>query len=340
MSDAIKPLIYAASEGPLSRSQANQAFEILFEGQATPAQVAGLLMSMRARGESVSEYSAAAAAMRAKCIPVSAPEGAMDIVGTGGDGIGTLNISTATAFVVAGAGVPVAKHGNRNLSSKSGAADALGQLGIDVMVGAEVVEQGIREAGIGFMMAPMHHPAMKHVMPVRQELGCKTIFNILGPLTNPASVKRQLTGAFAVDLIFPMAETLMELGSEKAWLVHGSDGTDEMSITGTTSVAALANGKIEGLEVHPEDAGLPVHRLRDILGGSPEENGKALIALLDGEKGAYRDAVLLNAAAALVVADKAATLKEGVEIASESIDSGKAKTAVETLARITQGAKK
>lgn len=340
MSDAIKPLIYAASEGPLSRSQANQAFEILFGGQATPAQVAGLLMSMRARGESVSEYSAAAAAMRAKCIPVSAPEGAMDIVGTGGDGIGTLNISTATAFVVAGAGVPVAKHGNRNLSSKSGAADALGQLGIDVMVGAEVVEQGIREAGIGFMMAPMHHPAMKHVMPVRQELGCKTIFNILGPLTNPASVKRQLTGAFAVDLIFPMAETLMELGSEKAWLVHGSDGTDEMSITGTTSVAALANGKIEGLEVHPEDAGLPVHRLRDILGGSPEENGKALIALLDGEKGAYRDAVLLNAAAALVVADKAATLKEGVEIASESIDSGKAKTAVETLARITQGAKK
>jgi len=337
MTDQIKSLIYAASEGPLSRAQADMAFEILFEGQATPAQIAGLLMSMRARGESVAEYAAAAAQMRAKCIPVNAPEGAMDIVGTGGDGVGTLNISTATAFVVAGAGVPVAKHGNRNLSSKSGAADALGQLGIDVMVAPDVVERAIAEAGIGFMMAPMHHPAMKHVMPIRQELGCKTIFNILGPLTNPAGVKRQLTGAFAIDLIFPMAETLMELGSEKAWLVHGSDGTDELAITGTTSVAVLENGKITALEVHPEDAGLPVHRLRDILGGSPEENGKALLALLEGEKSAYRDAVLLNSAAALIVADKVSSLKEGVEIAAESIDNGKALTAVRTLAKITSG---
>lgn len=339
MTDQIKPLIFAASEGPLSRAQADMAFEILFEGGATPAQVGGLLMSMRARGESVAEYAAAAAQMRAKAIPVNAPDGAMDIVGTGGDGIGTLNISTATAFVVAGAGVPVAKHGNRNLSSKSGAADALGQLGIDVMVQPDVVERGIHEAGIGFMMAPMHHPVMKHVMPVRQELGCKTIFNILGPLTNPAGVKRQLTGAFAVDLIFPMAETLMELGSEKAWLVHGSDGTDELTITGTTQVAVLDNGKITPLEVHPEDAGLPVHRLRDILGGSPEENGLALKALLEGEKSAYRDAVLLNAAAALIVADKVKTLKEGVEIAIESIDSGAALKSVQTLANITSGAK-
>lgn len=338
MTDAIKPLIYAASEGPLSRAQANQAFEILFEGQATPAQVAGLLMSMRARGEAVSEYAAAAAAMRAKCVPVSAPEGAMDIVGTGGDGMGTLNISTATAFVVAGAGVPVAKHGNRKLSSKAGAADALAVLGIEVMVEADVVEKAIAEAGIGFMMAPMHHPAMKHVMPVRTELGCKTIFNILGPLTNPAGVKRQLTGAFAVDLIHPMAETLQQLGSEKAWLVHGSDGTDEIAITGTTAVAALENGEIHSREIHPEDAGLPVHPLRDILGGTPEENGKAMLDLFAGQAGAYRDAVLLNSAAALVVADKAADLKEGVAIAAESIDSGAAKRAVDALAEITSGA--
>jgi anthranilate phosphoribosyltransferase len=277
--------------------------------------------------------------MRAKCIPVKAPAGAMDIVGTGGDGMGTLNISTATAFVVAGAGVPVAKHGNRNLSSKSGSADALGQMGIDVMVAADVVERGIAEAGIGFMMAPMHHPAMKHVMPVRTELGCKTIFNILGPLTNPAGVKRQLTGAFAIDLIHPMAETLQQLGSEKAWLVHGSDGTDEITITGTTAVAALEDGKIHSRELHPEDAGLPVHPLRDILGGTPEENGKAMRALLLGEKGAYRDAVLLNTAAALVVADKAADLKEGVALAEASIDSGAAMKSVETLAKITSGAK-
>lgn len=338
MTDAIKPLIYAASEGPLSRAQANEAFEILFEGQATPAQVAGLLMSMRARGEAVSEFAAAAAAMRAKCVPVSAPEGAMDIVGTGGDGMGTLNISTATAFVVAGAGVPVAKHGNRKLSSKAGAADALAVLGIEVMVEADVVEKAIAEAGIGFMMAPMHHPAMKHVMPVRTELGCKTIFNILGPLTNPAGVKRQLTGAFAVDLIHPMAETLQQLGSEKAWLVHGSDGTDEIAITGTTAVAALENGEIHSREIHPEDAGLPVHPLRDILGGTPEENGKAMLDLFAGQAGAYRDAVLLNSAAALVVADKAAALKEGVAIAAESIDSGAAKRAVDALAKITSGA--
>ena len=334
----MKPLIFAASEGPLSRAQAEQAFTLLFEGTATPAQMGGLLMAMRARGESVAEYAAAAAVMRAKCVPVSAPEGAMDIVGTGGDGKGTLNISTATAFVVAGAGVPVAKHGNRNLSSKSGAADALGVMGINVMVGADVVERAIKEAGIGFMMAPMHHPAIKHVMPVRTELGCKTIFNILGPLTNPAGAKRQLTGAFAIDLIFPMAETLKDLGSEKAWLVHGSDGTDEITITGKTDVAVLADGKITGLEVHPEDAGLPVHPFRDILGGTPEENGVAFKSLLEGAPSAYRDAVLLNTAAALVVADKASDLKQGVEMARESIDSGAAKRAVETLARITSEA--
>jgi anthranilate phosphoribosyltransferase len=263
----------------------------------------------------------------------------MDIVGTGGDGKGTLNISTATAFVVAGAGVVVAKHGNRNLSSKSGTADVQAELGINVMVGPEVVEQAIAEAGIGFMMAPIHHPAMKHVGPVRLELGSKTIFNILGPLTNPAGVKRQLTGAFAPDLIHPMAETLQQLGTEKAWLVHGSDGTDEITICGPTAVAALEDGKVRSREIHPEDAGLPVHRFRDIIGGTPQENAVALMDLLNGTQGAYRDAVLLNAAAALVVADKAATLKDGVEMARESIDSGKAKAALETLARITSAAK-
>ena len=244
MSDTLKPLIHAAAEGPLTREQAQAAFEILFQGDATPSQMGGLLMAMRTRGEVVDEYAAAAAVMRAHCLPVAAPAGAMDIVGTGGDGKGTLNISTATAFVVAGAGVPVAKHGNRNLSSKSGAADALGEMGINVMVGPDVVERGIAEAGIGFMMAPMHHPAIKHVMPTRAELGTRTIFNILGPLTNPAGVKRQLTGAFSRDLILPMAQTLQALGSEAAWLVHGSDGTDELTITGVSWVAAMSGDMI------------------------------------------------------------------------------------------------
>jgi anthranilate phosphoribosyltransferase len=338
MSDTLKPLIHAAAEGPLTRAQAEQAFGILFEGDATPSQIGGFLMALRTRGETVDEYAAAAAVMRAKCLPVKAPAGAMDIVGTGGDGKGTLNISTATAFVVAGAGVPVAKHGNRNLSSKSGAADALGQLGINVMVGPEVVERGIREAGIGFMMAPMHHPAIKHVMPTRAELGTRTIFNILGPLTNPAGVKRQLTGTFSRDLITPMAQTLMALGSEAAWLVHGSDGTDELTITGVSWVAALSGNMIAMREVHPEDAGLPVHPFEAIIGGTPEENGLAFKALLDGAASAYRDAVLLNAAAALMVAGKVESLKAGAELARDSIDSGAAKKAVEALARVTRSA--
>ncbi len=238
MSDALKPMIAAAPERALTRDEAETAFDLLFEGQATPAQIGGLLMALRTRGETVEEYAAAARVMRAKCNPVTAPDGAMDIVGTGGDGKGTLNISTATAFVVAGAGVVVAKHGNRNLSSKSGAADALSHMGIEVMVGPEVVQEALDTVGIGFMMAPMHHPAIRHVMPARQELGTRTMFNILGPLTNPAGVKRQLTGAFSRDLIRPMAETLAALGSDRAWLVHGSDGTDELTICGVSWVAA------------------------------------------------------------------------------------------------------
>ncbi len=338
MSEHLKPLIAAACERPLTRAEAEAAFDLLFEGEATPSQIGGLLMALRTRGETVDEYAAAAAVMRAKCRPVAAPEGAMDIVGTGGDGKGTLNISTATAFVVAGAGVVVAKHGNRNLSSKSGAADALSEMGVNVMVGAEVVERALAEAGIGFMMAPMHHPAIAHVMPTRAELGTRTIFNILGPLTNPAGVKRQLTGAFAREMIRPMAETLQALGSDKAWLVHGSDGTDELSIAGVSWVAALENGAISEFEIHPEQAGLPEHPFEAILGGTPEENARAFRALLDGAPGAYRDAVLLNAAAALVVADKATDLRQGAEMARESIDNGAAKRAIETLARVTSEA--
>jgi len=336
MSEALKPLIDAAANGPLTRAQAAEAFEILFDGEATPSQIGGFLMALRTRGETVDEYAAAAAAMRAKCHAVKAPEGAMDIVGTGGDGKGTLNISTATAFVVAGAGVVVAKHGNRNLSSKSGAADALTQMGLNVMVGAPVVERELAEAGIGFMMAPMHHPAIAHVMPTRSELGTRTIFNILGPLTNPASVKRQLTGAYRRDLIRPMAETLLALGSEKAWLVHGSDGTDELTITGVSWVSGLDQGKVSDFEVHPEDAGLPVHPFDDILGGTPEENARDFRALLDGERSAYRDAVLLNAAAALVVANAAPDLKTGVEMATASIDSGAAKEKLAHVAAVSQ----
>ncbi len=335
MKDALKDLIGTAAERALTRAEAEIAFGAIMEGNATPSQIGGFLMALRTRGETVDEYAAAAAVMRAKCLPVRAPAGAMDIVGTGGDGKGTLNISTATAFVVAGCGVIVAKHGNRNLSSKSGAADALGAMGINVMVGPEVVERAIAEVGIGFMMAPMHHPATRHVMPSRQELGTRTIFNILGPLTNPAGVKRQLTGAYSRDVIRPMAETLRALGSEKAWLVHGSDGTDEISIAGISWIAALEGGKVEDREIHPEDAGLPVHPFEDILGGSPAENGTAFRALLAGKASAYRDAVLLNAAAALIVADKVKTLPEGVEMASESIDSGAAKAKIEALAKLT-----
>jgi anthranilate phosphoribosyltransferase len=337
MSDALKPLIGAAAERALTRDEAETAFGILFNGEATPSQIGGLLMALRTRGETVDEYAAAAAVMRAKCNAVRAPKGAMDIVGTGGDGKNTLNISTATAFVVAGAGVVVAKHGNRNLSSKSGTADLQSQMGINVMVGPDVVERALSEAGIGFMMAPMHHPATAHVMPTRAELGTRTIFNILGPLTNPAGVKRQLTGAFTRDLIRPMAETLGLLESDKAWLVHGSDGTDELTITGISWVAALEDGAVKEVELHPEDAGLPVHPFADIVGGTPEENAVAFRALLDGAPSAYRDAVLLNSAAALVVAEAVSDLREGVAMAAESIDSGKAKDKITALARITQG---
>jgi len=335
MSERLRPLIGRAAEGPLSRDEAEAAFTAIMDGDATPAQIGGFLMALRTRGETVAEYAAAASVMRAKCVPVRAPQGAIDIVGTGGDGKGTLNISTAAAFVVAGAGVPVAKHGNRNLSSKSGAADALTELGINVMVGAEVVERALAEAGIGFMMAPMHHPATRHVMAPRQELGTRTIFNILGPLTNPAAVRRQLTGAFSREVIRPMAETLGQLGAERAWVVHGADGTDEISIAGDTWVAEWRDGAVSEFVVVPEDAGLSRHPMTAILGGTPQENGRALRRLLAGEASAYRDAVLLNAAAALVIADRAPDLAAGVALARESIDSGAARAKATALAAVT-----
>ncbi|MGL4320056.1 MAG: anthranilate phosphoribosyltransferase [Paracoccaceae bacterium] len=335
MSDALRPLIGIAAERPLTRPEAEVAFTAFFEGTATPAQMGGFLMALRTRGETVDEFAAAASVMRARCNPVHAPEGAMDIVGTGGDGKGTLNISTATAFVVAGAGVVVAKHGNRNLSSKSGAADALTELGLNVMVGADVVERCLEQAGIGFMMAPMHHPAIRHVMPARAELGTRTIFNILGPLTNPAGVKRQLTGAFSPKLIRPMAETLLMLGTIRAWLVHGGDGSDELAISAASKVAAIENGKVTEFDIHPEDAALPIHPFEAIIGGTPAENAMAFRALLDGAPGAYRDAVRLNAAAALLIAGKVSSLPDGARLAAESIDSGAAKAKVAALVALT-----
>ncbi|WP_347267022.1 anthranilate phosphoribosyltransferase [Paracoccus sp. (in: a-proteobacteria)] len=328
----IRPLIGLAATRPLTGAEADLAFAALFEGKATPAQIGGLLMAMRVRGETVDEMAAATRAMRARMHRIQAPADAMDIVGTGGDGKGTLNISTAAAFVVAGAGVPVAKHGNRNLSSKSGSADVLVHLGLNVMATPEVAERALAETGICFMMAPVHHPAMRHVGPARAELGTRTIFNLLGPMTNPGSVTRQLTGTFDRVWNRPMAETLRELGSTSAWLVHGGDGTDELSIAGPSWVAQLKDGEISEFQIAPEDAGLPQHPFEAILGGDPEQNAAALRALLDGAPGAYRDAVLLNAAAALLVAGRAADLREGVAIAAASIDSGKARARLAALA--------
>ncbi|MDE2915266.1 MAG: anthranilate phosphoribosyltransferase [Paracoccaceae bacterium] len=337
MSEALKTHIAAAAAGPLTRAQASDAFEIIMAGEATAAQIGGFLMALRTRGESVNEFAAAASVMRKKCRAVQAPPGAIDIVGTGGDGKSTLNISTATALVVAGAGIPVAKHGNRNLSSKSGTADALAALGVDIMAEPETVESAIRMAGIGFMMAPVHHPAVRHVMPARQELGSRTIFNILGPLTNPAGVRRQLTGAYSQALIRPMAETLASLDCEAAWVVHGNDGTDEVSIAGPTWVAAIESGGVREFTISPNDAGLPIHPFEAIVGGSPQYNADRIRALLEGDEGAFRDAVLLNAAAALVIAGAAVDLPAGVELARKSLDSGAAKARLNALVAATGG---
>lgn len=337
MSDAFKPFIAAAADArPLTAAEAADAFALIMSGEASDAQIGGFLMALRLRGETVDEIAAAAQAMRDRMTRITAPEGAVDVVGTGGDGKGTLNISTATCFVVAGAGRTVAKHGNRKLSSKSGAGDMLGAYGVNLDAAPETVARALRDIGVGFMIAPLYHPAMRHVGRARGELGVRTLFNILGPLTNPAGVKRQLTGAFSAHWLKPMAETLKSLGSEAAWLVHGADGADEISICGPTSVAALSEGIVSEFTVAPSDAGLPEHPFEAIVGGTPQENAKAFEDLLNGAPSAYRDAVLFNAAAALLIAGDVADLRAGAERAADSIDSGRARAAAEALREATR----
>ncbi len=338
---ALRPTIARALEAALTQAEAETAFDIIMSGKATPAQIGGFLMILRHRGESIEEITGAATIMRAKATRVTAPAGAIDIVGTGGDGKGTLNISTTAALVVASLGVPVAKHGNRAQSSKSGASDALGALGVDINAPVPVIEKCLREAHFGYMNAPNHHAAMRFVMPARIELGVRTVFNILGPLTNPAGVKRQLTGTFSAALLRPMAETLRALGSEKAWLVHGMDGTDEISIAGPTQIAVLENGKVEMRALKPEDAGLEEHPLGHILGGAPAENTAKVRALLAGDTSsglmAFRHAVMLNAGAALLIADKAATVAEGAQMAGAALDDGRARANLEKIVAVTTG---
>jgi anthranilate phosphoribosyltransferase len=334
----LKPVLARLAEGePLSEADAEAAFDLLMSGEATPAQIAGLLMALRVRGETVAEITGAARAMRAKMSRVAAPEGAIDVCGTGGDAAGTLNISTAVAFVVAGAGVPVAKQGNRAVSSRSGAADVLAALGVNLEAPFPVIEAAMRQARVAFLLAPRHHAAMRHVAGPRVELGIRTIFNLLGPLSNPAGVRRQLMGVFSRTWLRPLAETLGRLGCDRAWVVHGSDGLDELTVTGPSHVAAWEEGRVREFTLSPEEAGLPLGSPAALKGGDAAENAEALRALLDGMGGPYRNAVLLNAAAALVIAGRADGLRAGVEMAARSIDEGSAKAALEALVSITKG---
>jgi len=342
----LNPFIATVAKGQaLSLADTEAAFEIIMSGEASPVQIASFLTALAVRGETVEELTGAAKIMRAKALPISAPSGAVDTCGTGGDASGTYNISTAVAIVVAACGVPVAKHGNRKASSKSGTADALEALGVNLDATPDVVERALKEANIGFLFAQKHHSAMKHVAPVRGELGIRTIFNLIGPLSNPAGAKHQLLGVFSAAWVKPMAEALKGLGSESAWVVHGSDGLDELTVTGPSQVAQLKDGQVTTFEITPADAGLPTHSAEDLKGGEPEYNAAALRGLLDGTPGAegdkkfsaYRDIVLLNAAAALIVAGKATDLKDGAAQAAQAIDSGAARATLETFAAITQG---
>lgn len=324
-----KDLIARVADGEaLNESDARIAFDIMMSGDATPSQVGGFLMALRVRGETVDEITGGARVMRERALGISAPEGALDTCGTGGDASGTYNISTAAAVVLAAAGIPIAKHGNRAMSSKSGSADVLQALGINIEAEADVVERCVAEIGIGFMLAPKHHSAMRHVGPTRAELGTRTIFNLLGPLANPAGTKRQLIGVFDRKWIVPMAEVLGRMGSERVWVVHGSDGLDELTTTGVTHVAEFHAGSVNEFEVVPEDAGLERADMTALKGGDAEQNADAMRALFAGKPSAYRDIVILNAAAGLVVADKAPDLRAGAEIAARIIDSG---TATEKL---------
>ena len=329
----LKPVLARLARGEtLSAEESEAAFGVIMEGEATPAQIAGLLMAMRVRGETVAELVGAVRAMRSRMIAVAAPSGAIDVCGTGGDGAGTLNVSTAVAFVVAACGVPVAKHGNRALSSRSGGADVLAELGVDVDLPFERLAALIEEAGCAFLFAPRHHAALRHAAGPRVELGTRTIFNLLGPLANPARVRRQLTGTFEPRWARPMAETLGELGTERAWIVHGQ-GLDELTLAGESEVVELHGGQLRQFRVVPEDAGLGRAPLSAIQGGDRAENAAALERLMRGERGAYRDTVLLNAAAALIVADRAADLRDGVEQAGRALDRGAALARLDALRR-------
>ena len=330
--DAFKPIIAKIATGAsLSRAEAEDAFDRMLSGGSTPAQAGAFLMALRVRGETVDEITGAVAAMRAKMLRVETTKDAIDIVGTGGDNSGSYNVSTLAAIITAACGAPVAKHGNRALSSRSGAADVLTSLGVKVGLEPQGVARCIESAGVGFMFAPSHHAAMKHVGPVRVELGTRTIFNILGPLSNPAGVTRQVVGAFSSHLLAPMAETLGALGSTKVWAVHGQDGLDEITTTTETEVIELKNGSLRRFTLSPEDAGLARAKPEALKGGDADENAKALTAVLNGEKTAYRDIAIMNAAAALIVADKAENIKDGVQIAAKAVDSGAAK---DVLARL------
>lgn len=334
--DDLKSIIGKVATGAsLSRDEAAAAFDAMMSGEATPSQMGGLLMALRVRGETVDEITGAVAAMRSKMLTVTAPPDAVDIVGTGGDGSGSVNVSTCAAFIVSGAGLPVAKHGNRALSSRSGAADVLASLGVKIDLRPDQVGRCVRECGIGFMFAPAHHPAMKNVGPTRVELATRTIFNLLGPLSNPAGVKRQMVGVFSRQWVQPLAQVLKNLGSESAWVVHGSDGLDEITLTGPTFVSALHNGEIRNFEVTPGDAGLPHCEAGALKGGDADANAIALQSVLDGKPSPYRDVALMNAAAALVVAGRAKDLKEGVAIGARSIDSGAANAKLKHLVTIS-----
>ncbi|MCB1480768.1 MAG: anthranilate phosphoribosyltransferase [Rhodobiaceae bacterium] len=334
----MKDMIAKVATGDsLSIEDARTAFEIMMTGEATPSQIGGFLMALRVRGETVDEITGAAETMRSKMLRVEAPDDAMDVVGTGGDGSGTYNISTATAFVVAATGVPVAKHGNRALSSKSGAADVLAALGVNIELGPDKIAEAIREAGLGFMFAPMHHAAMKHVGPTRVELGTRTIFNLLGPLSNPASVKRALVGVFSRDWVEPVAHVLKQLGMERAWVVHGSDGLDEITTTGPTHVASLEDGKVTAFEIDPQSVDISIADPAYLKGADAEHNAAALRGVLNSDRGPYRDIVLMNAGAALVVAGKAKDLAEGVNLAAEAIDCGAAMERLTKLVEVTNG---
>ncbi|AEG04326.1 anthranilate phosphoribosyltransferase [Sinorhizobium meliloti] len=337
MSD-LKPFVAkVAAREALSREDARAAFEIIMSGAATPAQIGGFLMALRVRGETVDEIVGAVGAMRARMLPVEAPDGAIDIVGTGGDGAGTYNISTLAALIVAGAGVPVAKHGNRALSSKSGTADALSCLGVNLDIGPAVISRCIAEAGLGFMFAQQHHSAMRHVGPTRVELGTRTIFNLLGPLANPAGVRQQLVGVYAPQWVDPLAEVLRDLGSESVWVVHG-EGLDEITTTGVTKVAALKDGTITNFELTPADFGLERVSLDALKGGDGAHNAAALQAVLDGAENAYRDISLANAAASLMIAGRAGDLSEGMALARQSLSSGGAKVALQRLITVSNAA--